>query len=130
MICFQISYYDKQDGEGEKKLLYLNVFFFHLKSIQGVKNPVFMAPPVTFLAPSPVKKAHVTYKVEHVWSVKLVCMAITVIKCVPQTVRTTDVVHRMEHVLHVNLDGLEHTVKQVITFVSIPGFLVYFFIYQ
>lgn len=82
-----------------------------------------MAPPVTFLAPSPVKKTHVTYKVEHVWSVKLVCMAITVIKCVPQTVKTTRVTHRMEHVIHVKLDGQEHTVKQVITICMNTWFL-------
>lgn len=75
-----------------------------------------MALPVTFLAPSPVKIAHVTYKLEHVWSVNLGCMAVTVTYLVPPIVKTTGVTERMEHVLHVNLVGLEYTVKQVILF--------------
>lgn len=72
-----------------------------------------MAPRVTFCAPSPVKIAHVTYKVEHVWSVNLGYMAVTVTCRVPLTVKTTHVTDRMEHALHVNLVGMEFIVKQV-----------------
>lgn len=57
-----------------------------------------MAPPVTFLAPSPVKIAHVTYKLEHVWNVNLRCMAATVTYLVLRIVKTTGVTERMEHV--------------------------------
>lgn len=66
-----------------------------------------MAPLVTFSAPSPVKIAHVTYKMENVWDVNRGYMAVTVIYRVLPTVKTTRVIHRMEHVIHVNLDGQE-----------------------
>lgn len=75
-----------------------------------------MAHSVTFRVPSPVKIAHVTYKVEHVWSVNLGCMAVTVTCLVQSIVKKTDVTERMEHVLNVNLVGQEYTVKQVILF--------------
>lgn len=52
---------------------------------------MFMTPTVTFPVPSPVKIAHVTYKVELVWSVNLGCMAATVTCLVPPIVKTTDV---------------------------------------
>lgn len=80
--------------------------------LKDAKSPVFMAPLVTFSAPSPVKIAHATYKMENVWDVNLGYMAVTVIYRVPSTVKTTRVTHRMEHVIHVNLDGQEYTVKQ------------------
>lgn len=73
-----------------------------------------MVPLVTISAPSPVKIAHVKYKMENVWDVNLGYMAVTAIYRVLPTVKTTSVTHRMEHVIHVNLDGLEYTVKQVI----------------
>lgn len=94
---------------------------------------MFLAPPVTFLVPSPVKIAHVTYKLGHVWSVNLVCMAVIVTYHVPPIVKTTYVTKRMEHVLLVDLVGLEYTVKQVILFTIklcnqdmdiVPGFVV------
>lgn len=47
-----------------------------------------MALRVIFLAPSPVKVTHVTYKVEHVWSVNLGYMEVTVIYHAPPTVKT------------------------------------------
>lgn len=59
---------------------------------------MFMAPPVTFPAPSPVKIAHVTYKVEHVWSVNLGFTAVSVTYLVPLIVKTTYVTERMENV--------------------------------
>lgn len=73
---------------------------------------MFMAPRVTFPAPSLVKITHVTYKVELVWSVNLGCMAVTVICLVPPIVKTTGVTERMEHVFHVKPDGQGYTVKQ------------------
>lgn len=90
------------------------MYYFHLISIQDAKSPVFMAPLVTFSAPSPVKIVHVTYKMENVWNVNLEYLAVTVIYRVLPTVKTTRVTHGMEHVIHVNLDGQEFTVKQVI----------------
>lgn len=72
-----------------------------------------MVPRVTFCAPSPVKIIHVTYKLEHVWSVSMDYMAVTVIYRVPPTVMTVYVKERMEHALHVNQDGLENIVTQV-----------------
>lgn len=57
-----------------------------------------MASLVIFRAPSPAKTAHVTYKMEHVWSVNLEYIAVTVTCRVPLTVKTTRVTHRMEHV--------------------------------
>lgn len=83
------------------------IYYFHLISIQDAKSPVFMAPLVTFSAPSPVKTGHVTYNMENVWDVNLGYMAVTVIYRVLPTVKTTRVIHRMEHVIHVNLDGQE-----------------------
>lgn len=77
---------------------------------------MFMAPHVTFPAPSPVEITHVTFEVEHVLGVHLGCMAVTVICLVPPIVKTTFVTKRMEHVLHVNPDGQGNTVKQVILF--------------
>lgn len=77
---------------------------------------MFMAPHVTFPAPSPVEITHVTFEVEHVLCVNLGCMAVTVICLVPPIVKTTFVTKRMEHVLHVNPDGQGNTVKQVILF--------------
>lgn len=91
---------------------------------------MFIALRVTFPAPSPVKIAHVTYKMVNVLDVNLGYMAVTVIYRVPPTVRTTRVTERMEHVLHVNQDGLEYTAKQVILLtiykikIKITGFLV------
>lgn len=73
-----------------------------------------MAPRVIVVAPLPVKITYVTYKMEHVWSVQQVHMAVTVIYRVPQTVITTHVTQSAELAFHVNLDGLDYTVKQVI----------------
>lgn len=73
-----------------------------------------MAPLVTFSVPSPVKIAHVTYKMENVWNVNLRYMAVTVIYRVLPTVKIIRVTHRMEHVLRVILGGQESIVKQVI----------------
>lgn len=93
-----------------------------------------MATLVTLRVQSHVKIKHATYNTEHVQSVNLDYMAITVIYRVPSTVMTTCVTHRMEYVLHVNLDGLEYTVKQVrmhITYyinIKVTDFFVYFVI--
>lgn len=73
-----------------------------------------MAPRVIFRAPSTVKMTYVTFKMEHVWSVNLGYMDLTVTYRVQPTVMTTRATVRMEHVLHVNLDGLEYNVKQVV----------------
>lgn len=72
-----------------------------------------MALSVMFRAPSPVKVAHVTYRMEHAWNVKTGYMEATVTYHVPPTVRTTHVTYRMENVLYVNLDGLGCIVEQV-----------------
>lgn len=73
-----------------------------------------MARLVTLPAPWHVKITHVTYKMEHVWSVNMDYMVVIVMYHVPPTVMTTRVTDRMEHALHVDQDGLAHTVKQVI----------------
>lgn len=70
-----------------------------------------------FRAPLPAEIAHVTYKMEHVWSVNLKYIAVTVTYYVPLTAMTIHVTYRMELALHVNLDGLGYTVKQVILFI-------------
>lgn len=80
--------------------------------LEGVSDPMFMAPHVTFPAPSPVNIAHVTYTVELVRSANLGCMVVTVTCLVPSIVKTTDVTERMEHVLHVKPDGQGNAVKQ------------------
>lgn len=63
-----------------------------------------MARLVTLRVQTNVKIEHVTYNMEHVWSVNLDYMAITVNYRVPSTVMTKCVTCRMEHALHVNLD--------------------------
>lgn len=119
-MSFQISKYRIMinDSSNKRKGEYLfgnaEMCYFHLISIQDAESPVFMAPLVTFSAPSPVKIVHVTYKMENVLNVNLGYMAVTVMYRVPPTVKTIRVTHRMEHVIHVNLDGQESIVKQVI----------------
>lgn len=71
--------------------------YIRFKLIQDVKDPVFMAPSVTFLAPQPVKITYVTYNMVPVWSVNLECMAFTVTYLAPLIVKTTYVTERMEH---------------------------------
>lgn len=86
---------------------------------------MFMAWIVTSRAPSPVKIAYVTYKMEHAWSVNLECLAVTVIYRVQSTVMTINATCRMEHASPVNLDGLEYTVKQVMLLKTVYVIKIY-----
>lgn len=90
-----------------------------------------MASLVIFRAPPPAKMQHVTYKMEHVWSVNLAYIAVTVTCRVPPTVITTHVTNRMEHAIHVNLVGLEYSAKQVILLIIhvIKMYITCFFVY-
>lgn len=77
-----------------------------------------MALSVISLAPPPVKTTHVIYRAEHVWSVNLGYMAVTVTCPVPSAVKTKHAKYRMEHALHVSLDGPDCIVKQVRIFIT------------
>lgn len=72
-----------------------------------------MALRVIFRVPPPVKITYVTYKMEHVWSVKMESMAIYVICRAPQTVKTAHVTCRTEYVSDVTLGGPGCIVKYV-----------------
>lgn len=78
-----------------------------------------MAVTVTYHVPLPAKIADATYKVEHVWSVQMEYLAISVICRAQQTVKTPYVTYRTEHVLHVTLGGPGCIVKLVRIFIML-----------
>lgn len=75
---------------------------------------MFMVPHVAFRAPLPVKITYVTYEIEHVWSVNLEYMAVTVIYRVPPTVITMHVTCRMGH-----MNNLSHLSQYLFLYSSL-----------